>query len=149
MFLISSLGGLSIIALSLIVNYVALPIYIFTQDPLKQFEMAEVNIIKEVKAETPEEDMREWILDEWERVGQRDNANAIITCESHFNNNAFNINANGTIDLGVYQFNSLHIKSGWINLDEIGDYKKSTKKAIEMWKKKGWSPWYCSKLLKI
>lgn len=111
------------------------------------YPIAEVTVPR-AKAET-ELSMRDYVLMEWGKVGQRKNAEAIIDCESHFNNNTFNINSNKTIDLGLYQFNSVHIKSGLITLEEIGDYKKSTKKAIEMWQKKGWSPWVCAKLLNI
>ena len=141
--------GTAILLTAVFIDYAAAKTTFFVLDPIKYEPIAEITIAREVKAETPEEDIKDWILDEWEKVGQRDEANAIITCESRWNLNAFNINSNGTIDLGLYQFNSLHLKSGLIDLKCLGDFKCQTKKAIEMWQKKGWTPWVCNKLVKL
>ena len=89
--------------------------------------------------------MREWVLNEWDKVGQRETAYKIITCESNWKINAVNGNTNKTSDLSLYQFNTIHVKSGFIDLKCLSDYKCQTFKAIEMWKKQGWTPWVCLK----
>ena len=116
----------------------------FVSDPVP-YELSEgVNVPRQSK-DIP---MKEWVLNEWEKVGQRDNANLIINCESKWRNDTFNVNKNGSVDLGLYQFNTVHF-DGFITMKEIGDYKLSTAKAIKLWQKKGWQPWYCSKILLI
>lgn len=93
-------------------------------------------------------DMKDWVLWRWEKEGQREMANKIITCESNWSMNATNINTNKTFDFSLYQWNSIHIKSGFMTAECLGSYKCQTEKAIQMWKKQGWRPWVCSRLVK-
>lgn len=119
--------------------------YQFVIDPVSYYGQAQITIPKKEK-ELP---MREWVLDQWEKVGQRDNANLIIQCESSWSNDRFNINKKGgTVDLSLYQFNTIHL-DGFITMECLSDYKCSTIKAIELWKKRGWSAWACSKYVKL
>lgn len=92
--------------------------------------------------------MKEYVLNEWDKVGQKEMAEKVINCESHWNMNATNINTNKTFDISLYQFNNIHIKSGLLTVECLGDYKCQTRVAIEMWKHKGWTPWVCSRLIK-
>ncbi len=101
-----------------------------------------------IKEPVKEPTMKDWVLGEWEKVGQREMADKIISCESKWNMNATNVNTNKTFDFSLYQWNSIHIKSGLLTAECLGSYKCQTQKAIEMWKKLGWKPWVCSRLVK-
>jgi hypothetical protein len=114
---------------------------------VEAYAMTSVNVPHIVRAK--DENPKEWILNEWAKVGQRDNAEKIINCESGFDNNRVNINTNKTADLSVYQWNTLHLKSGFITLKCLSDYKCSTYKAVELWRKSGFKPWVCARLLNI
>lgn len=75
---------------------------------------------------------------------------AVIQGESGFNENAYNINTNGTVDLGIAQWNSIHIKSGFITIKCAGDTKCSIDKMIEKRIKDGnYSAWYAARKLGI
>ncbi|MDQ3816096.1 MAG: hypothetical protein M3362_00210 [Acidobacteriota bacterium] len=49
-------------------------------------------------------------------------------------------NKNGTIDYGVFQINSVHLKKGW-KLSELKDCYKNVDYAYEIYKASGWNPW--------
>lgn len=95
------------------------------------------------------EDVMKWVLDQWDVTGRRDEINAIITCESNWNVDTFHVNNNGSVDLGLYQWNTIHIKSGLISIECAGNYRCATKKAIELYKVNKFRPWVCSKILGI
>lgn len=70
-----------------------------------------------------------------------DIADRIINCESKFDVNAIHVNKNGTVDVGIYQINSIHKD---ISLQDKIDYKKSTAWAIKKIKHDGgWQAWVC------
>ena len=69
----------------------------------------------------------------------------VIKGESNWNENAYNVNKNGSFDLGIAQWNSQHIKSGFIKLACVADATCSIKKMIEKVKKdKGFKAWVAS-----
>jgi hypothetical protein len=70
----------------------------------------------------------------------------IAMCESRYNENAINVNKNGSVDRGVFQINSVH--KGLTNVDAF-NFKKNIDFAIEMYKKQGVRPWVCARLLGI
>jgi hypothetical protein len=75
---------------------------------------------------------------------------AVLQEESGFNENAYNINTNGTVDLGIAQWNSIHIKSGFITIECAGNAKCSINKMIEKRIKDGnYSAWYAARKLGI
>ncbi len=53
----------------------------------------------------------------------------------------FNINTNGTIDVGIFQINSIHFKKEGCSLAEIVDAEKNVDCAYKIFKDSGWSAW--------
>ena len=53
----------------------------------------------------------------------------------------FNINTNGTIDIGIFQINSVHFKREGCSLAEIVDAYKNVDCAYQIWQEQGWNPW--------
>ena len=71
---------------------------------------------------------------------------AIIQCESNWNEYAINKNTNGTLDLGLWQINSIHN----ISRECLFDYKCATNEAFNMRERNGnWNAWTCAKKLGI
>ena len=66
---------------------------------------------------------------------------AIMKAESNGDNTAFNINTNGTIDLGLFQINSIHYKTKGCSLQEVSTIKGNIDCAYSIFKKSGWSAW--------
>jgi len=54
---------------------------------------------------------------------------------------AFNANANGTIDVGIFQINSIHFNKEGCSLKEVSDAYKNVDCAYEIYKQSGWTPW--------
>ena len=69
----------------------------------------------------------------------------LAKCESSLNKEAIHINSNGTYDAGLYQWNSIHIKSGKITLSCALDVYCSTRKTLEEIKKGHLNWWVCAK----
>ena len=90
--------------------------------------------------------MQEYVLNEVEKAGlNKYEAYIIINCESRWDSNRFNVNSNKTIDLGLWQINTIHKNIS--NIDKM-DYKKATAWSIEKRIKDGnWKAWVCSKQL--
>lgn len=75
------------------------------------------------------------------------NGMSIVKCESNFNPYAINKNKDGSYDLGEWQINDrIHGKS--INRADSFDVYKSTRYAMELYKKHSWNVWVCWKNLK-
>lgn len=66
---------------------------------------------------------------------------AIASAESGLREEAFNINTNGTIDVGIFQINSVHFKQEGCSLKEISDAYKNVDCAYKIWQASGWEPW--------
>lgn len=74
----------------------------------------------------------------------------VIWGESRGDRNAYNVNKNGTIDVGIWQINSIHIKSGSITLECASEIRCATKWAIEKRLHDGnWQAWYAARALGI
>ena len=72
---------------------------------------------------------------------------SIVNCESRWDDQAYNKNYNGSIDLGLWQINSIHKDIS--SADKL-DYKAATKWAIAKRLSDGnWSAWSCSHPRKI
>lgn len=82
-----------------------------------------------------------------------DYAVTIAVCESNLRADAINHNTNGTIDVGVFQLNSVHDKA----LDELGLDKFNPEDNIQFAKVLfdeslrrhgyGWVPWVCDRIV--
>ena len=95
-----------------------------------------------------EKTVEEWVLDEAESRGlNREEVWAIIQMESSWRTDAININTNGTYDLGLWQWNSIHKD---ISTECKLDYKCSSNEAFNKRIHDGdWSAWYGAKKLGI
>lgn len=72
-----------------------------------------------------------------------DEAIKIFTCESSLIPNALNINTNGSVDGGLAQINSVHVKR--FGLSYLGNPIENIKVAYELFKEQGWRPWESSR----
>lgn len=111
-------------------------------------ETLETIELTEIKSElTPKEAMRAWVLAEVKLAGLNPKeVDAIIHCESRWDDQAVGYNHNGSNDKGLWQINSIHKLSDAEKLD----YKIATKWAIEKRLRDGnWSAWYCARKLAI
>ena len=77
---------------------------------------------------------------------QYDRMYKIIQCESAWNPDAYHVNTNGSVDLGLVQINSIHKDIS--NADKL-DFKKSIDWMIKKIKKDGgFSAWSCNNKIK-
>lgn len=119
-------------------------VYNFVSDPLNQGKviMATVNVARaEIIEEMP---LRLWAMNyAFEQGVDADTLDCVIEHESNWNVNAYHINTNGSVDLGVAQWNTQHIKSGFITLECAGDARCALKAMIKKVKAdKGFKSWY-------
>lgn len=62
-----------------------------------------------------------------------------------FNTRATNYNANGSIDRGVFQINSVHLKMVNGDSEKLYDPEINIEIAYKLYKKSGWTPWVAYK----
>ncbi len=72
----------------------------------------------------------------------------IAKSESGMREEAININNNGTIDMGIFQINSVHWKKEGCNPKSLLDAYKNTDCAYQIYQKSGWDAWVTYKLIK-
>lgn len=53
----------------------------------------------------------------------------------------FNVNRDGSIDIGIFQINSIHFSKPGCSLAELVIAEKNVDCAFKIWKASGWSPW--------
>lgn len=88
--------------------------------------------------------VREYVIEQFQEAGlDSDIAQKLVFCESRWNVNAVNVNANGTKDHGLYQLNSKYYP-----IPQGCDYKCQTQMAIEIVKRRGFKEWSCWDLIK-
>jgi len=89
-------------------------------------------------------DIKAYVLAEIKKAGlNAREAEALIFCESKWDDQAKGYNRNGSYDLGLWQINSIHKDIS--DIDKL-DYKTATKWAIAKRLDDGnWSAWYCSR----
>ena len=102
----------------------------------------EVDLIVE-ETELP---MKDWVLKQVAEAGLNPaEAEVIINCESRWESDAMGVNNNRSVDLGLWQINSIHKDIS--NADKL-DYKMATSWAIQKRIKDGhWRAWSCSRKL--
>jgi len=66
---------------------------------------------------------------------------AIMRAESGCNPQAYNANTNGTDDKGLFQINSIHVRSGLIADEERTDSAKNIEAAYKIWQGSGLRAW--------
>lgn len=103
-------------------------------------EAKEVIITPKTKASTP---IEEYICQKW---GVWDCQTAIAVAKAEGMNHpadGFNINTNGTIDVGYFRINSIHFKKAGCSLKEIVDPYKNVDCAFSIYESQGrsWTAW--------
>lgn len=105
-------------------------------------------IEKKLVLEYPEEidtPIEKYICDKW-GVYECKTALAVSKAENGTRQpDRFNVNNNGTIDVGIFQINSIHFKKEGCSLAEIVIAEKNVDCAYKIWKASGWSPWVAYK----
>jgi hypothetical protein len=88
--------------------------------------------------------LRLWAMNEaFDNSLNPDTFDCVIKNESGYNPNAYNVNKGGTVDFGLCEWNSQHIKSGFISLECASSPTCCVKRMIEKVKAdKGYGAWY-------
>lgn len=66
---------------------------------------------------------------------------AVAKAESGLREDAFNINTNNTIDVGIFQINSIHFSKPGCSLQEIVFANNNVDCAFLIWQASGWGAW--------
>jgi hypothetical protein len=66
---------------------------------------------------------------------------AVAKAESGMRESAFNINTNNTIDVGLFQINSIHFSKTGCSLKEVSTTEGNIKCAKQIYDASGWNPW--------
>lgn len=70
---------------------------------------------------------------------------AVAKAESGLQEDRYNINKNGTIDIGIFQINEVHWKKEGCKPKDLFDGFKNVDCAYQIWKVQGWQPWIAYK----
>lgn len=74
-------------------------------------------------------------------VTQCATAIAVAKAESGMREEAFGINTNATIDVGIFQINSIHFTKEGCSLKEVSTWKGNIDCAVKIQKASGWEAW--------
>ena len=109
-------------------------------------DMCPINMTIELSEEGKTIQMKKWVLNRIEEAGlDPHTASVVISCESRWDSDAMGVDTNRTVDLGLWQINSIHQDIS--NADKL-DYKKATDWAINKRLNDGsWYAWYCARRL--
>jgi len=100
-----------------------------------------IKIVEQLpKLEEVNSDIEKYICDKW-GIYQCQVALAVAKAESGLKEDAFNVNSNGSIDVGIFQINSVHYKKQGCSLKEIIDPYKNVDCAYEIYQSSGWNAW--------
>lgn len=128
----------------------ASPIKVVFQTPVQVVERkAKIKYVKEFieslpKPETP---LDNYICEKFGNECQI--ALLVARAESNMNEEAININKNGTIDMGIFQINSVHWKKEGCNPKSLLDARKNVNCAYKIFQGSGWEAWATFKNLKV
>lgn len=92
----------------------------------------------------PETPLEEYIFDKWGPVDGKI-AIAIARAESGMREEAINVNKDLSIDIGIFQINSVHWKKEGCSPKELFDAYKNVDCAYKIWQSSGWSAWTVAK----
>lgn len=99
-----------------------------------------VQVLNEVQPLENLTPIEEYICKKW-GVYDCKTALAVARAESGMRENAININKNDTIDVGIFQINSVHFEQEGCSLKEVSDAYKNVDCAYGLWQVSNWSPW--------
>ena len=66
---------------------------------------------------------------------------AVASAESGLREDAYHINSDGTIDIGVFQINEAHWEKPGCSPKELFDAESNVDCAYTIWQASGWNPW--------
>lgn len=131
------------------------PIQVKIQKPIlveKREEKIEYIVQYAENLPQPETPLEKYICDKF-GVADCKIAIAVAKAESGMREWAFNINENGTIDIGIFQINQIHWTKEGCSPKELFDAHKNVDCAYKIWKESGWNAWTAFKngafLLKV
>lgn len=115
------------------------PVQIVKRELLRPQIIEIVNELPEMKDLTP---IESYICDDrhWGLLNCRI-ALAVAKAESNLRADTFNVNTNGSIDIGIFQINSVHYKKPGCSLQDVTDPYKNVDCAYQIWKDSGFHPW--------
>ena len=97
--------------------------------------------VAEIVAGEEDKDLATYICEKW-GVVECKTALAVAKAESGMRCDAYNANTNGSVDLSVFQLNTIHLaKGGEWTLANMADCRKNVDLAYEVWQAQGWNPW--------
>lgn len=100
-----------------------------------------VEIVKELDLpEGPSGPIEEYICEKWGPYDCKV-AVAVARAESGMREDAVGINTNKTIDVGIFQINTVHFKKDGCNLKDLVDPYKNVDCAYQIYSEQGWTPW--------
>ena len=91
------------------------------------------------RAEAHELNLEEYILYKFGKYGEI--ALAIAKAESGLKEDAYHVNASGSIDIGVFQINSVHFTKKGCSLKELLGWENNVDCAYKIFEANGFSPW--------
>ncbi len=113
------------------------PLQIVERKLLKPTIIEVVNEIPTLKDLTP---IEEYICDKWGPYECKV-ALAVARAESGMREEAYGINTNNTIDVGIFQINTVHFKKEGCHLKDLTDQYKNVDCAYQIWEQQSWRPW--------
>ncbi len=121
------------------------PVTVVLQRPIEIKErVKEVIQITEIINELPSIEnlapIEQYICDKWGAYECK-TAIAIARAESGMREEAVGINTNKTIDVGIFQINTVHFKKEGCALKDLVDAYKNVDCAYQIWEDQGWTPW--------
>jgi hypothetical protein len=100
-----------------------------------------VKIIEKLPEYKDMNDIEKYICDKWGAYHCA-TALAIAKSESGLKEDAYNTyNSNGTLDIGIFQVNSVHFSKEGCSLKELVDAKKNIDCAYKIYQASGWNAW--------
>lgn len=108
---------------------------------LKERKIEIKEVVKEIKnLPEPKTDLEKYICEKF-GVADCKIALAIAKAESGMKETAFNLNSDGSIDIGIFQINSIHWGKEGCQPKNLFDGYKNVDCAYKIWKAQGWEPW--------
>jgi hypothetical protein len=108
---------------------------------IRKREIEIKQVIKEVKnLPEPKTTLEKYICDKF-GVADCKIAIAVAKAESGLGETKYHVNKDGSIDIGIFQINSVHWSKPGCSPKELFDAYKNVDCAYKIWEKQGWTPW--------
>ena len=113
------------------------PVQIVKRELLKPTIIEIVNEIPTLKDLTP---IEEYICEKWGAYECKI-ALAVAKAESGLRKDAIGVNTNKTVDIGIFQINSIHYKKDECSLEKVVTAEGNVDCAFSIWEEQSWQPW--------